>query len=176
MKSLPEKIRNIIVRINRTPLNHVETYLAHNRMEHSTRSEVSPIRTLNNRIQRSKLSASVRSKLKEYKKQSEIRKGEVPISRLDWNPDSQWARKTGFTVFYSARNNSITCPELKLSSRQINQAMRIQLKRSVMSSGNLIRAGSAYTGSYAAPPKQATSHSRSARTSSNNSGNGNKKK
>jgi hypothetical protein len=44
--------------------------------------------------------------------------GERPAPRLrDWNPDVRVARALGVRIAYSSRTNEVTCPELKLSSR-----------------------------------------------------------
>lgn len=177
LKNLPENIRDIIARINRIPVSRVETYLSHNRLEPSTRTELFPMKKLNNRIQKSKLPVPVRLKMGQYTLlRSGIRKGEVPISRIDWNPDSQWARKKGFNVFYSTRNNAVRCPRLKLISSQINQARRNQLKRSVMLEGNWISSGSLCTGSCAVISQPSTTSTRTARTSGSNSSSSNKNK
>jgi hypothetical protein len=165
LKNLPENIRDIIGRINRLPVTRVETYLSQNRPEHSIRSNMSLMKKLDNRIQESKLPASVLLKLKQYKSQSGIRKDEVPISRIDWNPDSQWARKTGLKIFYSSRKNAIKCPELKLYSSQINQARRSQLKRSVISGGNRINGEPICAGSCVIASQQSTGGNQTAKTS-----------
>jgi hypothetical protein len=48
----------------------------------------------------------------------------------DWNPDTRWAAKEGYTIRYSPKDNAVVCPKLKLSSRTLTSAQRIFLRRS----------------------------------------------
>lgn len=49
----------------------------------------------------------------------------------DWNPDAHWARRTGVKIVYSTKDNSILCPELKLSSKTITRRQKAILKTSM---------------------------------------------
>jgi len=44
----------------------------------------------------------------------------------DWNPDSRWATRTGRTIRYA--NNAVVCPELKISSDNLQPVERLMLK------------------------------------------------
>lgn len=50
----------------------------------------------------------------------------------DWNPDSKWASKVGVTIRYSSKENSVICPKLNISSKDINDFQRSSLRRSVV--------------------------------------------
>lgn len=54
----------------------------------------------------------------------------IRMSR-DWNPDARWARRTGVKIFYSSGGDTIICPELKLSSKEMTLQQRTMLKKSV---------------------------------------------
>jgi len=46
----------------------------------------------------------------------------------DWNPDSRWAARSGYSIRYSSSSNAVVCPELKLSSDRLQNFERIMLR------------------------------------------------
>ncbi len=56
----------------------------------------------------------------------------------DWNPDSRWAQKVGVHILYSSKENAVVCPELNLSSREVNNMERNRLRRSVVDRSYLV--------------------------------------
>jgi len=141
LKNLSKNIQAIISQMNRVPVSRVETYLAHNRIDSRIRANISPIKIMDNRIQKKKLSVPVQLKMDHYRIRSRTQPEGVLISRIDWNPDARWSKKMNLRVYYSNRKNEVRCPKLKLTSATMNQVSRSQLKRSVISSGNRVMGG-----------------------------------
>ena len=46
----------------------------------------------------------------------------------DWNPDSRWAARSGYSIRYSSSSNAVVCPELKISSDNLQQIERMILR------------------------------------------------
>lgn len=45
--------------------------------------------------------------------------------KRDWNPDSRWAGRSGFSIRYSSSRNAVICPELKVSSDNMQGVARM---------------------------------------------------
>lgn len=46
----------------------------------------------------------------------------------DWNPDSRWAARSGYSIRYSSTSNAVVCPELKISSGNLQRIERLILR------------------------------------------------
>jgi hypothetical protein len=46
----------------------------------------------------------------------------------DWNPDSRWAARSGYSIRYSSSSNAVICPELKISSDNLHGVERMILR------------------------------------------------
>jgi hypothetical protein len=46
----------------------------------------------------------------------------------DWNPDSRWAARSGYSIRYSSSSNAVICPELKISSDNLHGVERMMLR------------------------------------------------
>jgi hypothetical protein len=46
----------------------------------------------------------------------------------DWNPDSRWAARSGYSIRYSSSSNAVVCPELKISSDNLRGFERMILR------------------------------------------------
>ena len=46
----------------------------------------------------------------------------------DWNPDSRWAQRSGYSIRYSSSSNAVFCPELKISSDGLRSVERMMLR------------------------------------------------
>jgi hypothetical protein len=54
-------------------------------------------------------------------------RGEAWLKR-DWNPDSRWAARNGLSIRYSSAGNSVVCPELKVSSTDMDRLTRTKFR------------------------------------------------
>ncbi|HEX7503219.1 MAG TPA: DUF6600 domain-containing protein, partial [Acidobacteriota bacterium] len=54
--------------------------------------------------------------------------GKAGRAGRDWNPDSHWAIRNGYSIHYSSSSNAVLCPELKISSDGLRNVERMMLK------------------------------------------------
>ncbi|MCJ7524154.1 MAG: FecR family protein [Candidatus Aminicenantes bacterium] len=81
--------------------------------------------------------------------------GEKGVAR-DWNPDSRWAARNGYSINYSSSKNAVVCPELKISSDRFRGVERMLLRGT---------AGNQRTGTYSPNAIQGQSGSSSSQSS-----------
>jgi hypothetical protein len=74
----------------------------------------------------------------------------------DWNPDSRWAARNGYSINYSSSKNAVVCPELKISSDRFRGVERMLLRGT---------AGNQRTGTYSPNAIQGQSGSSSSQSS-----------
>jgi len=53
----------------------------------------------------------------------------------DWNPDSRWAARSGYSIRYSSSGNAVVCPELKISSDNLRSVERTMLREQASPQG-----------------------------------------
>jgi hypothetical protein len=53
----------------------------------------------------------------------------------DWNPDSRWAARSGYSIRYSSSGNAVVCPELKISSDNLRSVERTMLREGASPQG-----------------------------------------
>lgn len=99
----------------------------------------------------------------------------------DWNPDIQEAIRSGVTISYSAKHNMVQCPELNLSSYNVNvragtspQGGFFQASSAASSVSNASRSGSSSSSSAGSVSRGSASTSSSGSRSSSSSSSGSK--
>ena len=65
----------------------------------------------------------------------------------DWNPDSQWAARRGYSIHYSSVRNAVICPELNISSDRGSWQRRVGAERHVAPVRGIVPESHVQTGS-----------------------------
>jgi len=147
LKDLPLELQKIIKQINKTPLTVVAQRLNAGQSLSELGAKRIPLPVVSPKADFSKKmsegvspasgkgvfskslapdrTASVKSKIEAN--------GELKnLAGRDWNPDSRWATRHGYSINYSSSRNAVICPELHISSDRENLLNRVDLARSVL--------------------------------------------
>ncbi len=96
----------------------------------------------------------------------------------DWNPDVKAAQRAGVSIRYSSRTNEVRCPELHLSSRQVEGSRGYRRPRVYLTSGGSAATsgsqGAAYMGSFASSSQSSASGSKASSSGSRSGGSASK--
>jgi hypothetical protein len=195
LKSLPGPVRDIIKKMNNTPVNVLKERLGTTRLPKFDMKKLTPILKTKSPVNPgSSSTVTVKSKspakgsvpisadkrpaahsrwsLQEGRLLNKARGGGGPVKSVsstgnfrDWNPDIHWAVRTGNNVHYSSKNNEVVCSNLKINSRSMTAFQKSSIGKSASS-----RTGRGYGSSSSSSSNSSGSASSSGSTPSTASG------